>query len=105
MSEATLTKIQADCAKMEEELKVRRAMNASACFGNECAFSSPVGSPSFFCPSSLPQIYTNSKPLSAACEEIIKYVNAQPEAFSSAPRTDPNPWHAAGGGGGGCIIS
>jgi len=42
------------------------------------------------------KIYTNSKPLSAACEEIIKYVNSQPEAFSSVPRTDPNPWHASG---------
>ena len=42
------------------------------------------------------KIYTNSKPLSAACEEIIKYVNSQQEAFSSVPRTDPNPWHASG---------
>ena len=28
---------------------------------------------------------------------IISHISAQPESFSSGPRTEPNPWHASGG--------
>ena len=34
---------------------------------------------------------------------IITHIVAQPEAFSTTPRAEANPWHVAAGGGGGLL--
>ena len=34
---------------------------------------------------------------------IITHIVAQPEAFSTTPRAEANPWHIAAGGGGGLL--
>lgn len=39
------------------------------------------------------------------CNRIIAFVNQQPEPLSGLKLSTPNPWHASGGGGGGCVLA